>query len=195
MLIFTSDNGGVSRLTSNEPLRAGKGTYYEGGIRTPMCVRWPGVVRPGSSTDIPVIGVDFMPTFAELSGTPLPADQPVDGVSIVPVFRGQAFDAYRAIFFHFPLYLGGGGVDQVLPTYNGESNYWRAVPLSVIMKGKWKLIYYYEYDSFELFNLENDISESHDLAIENKQKAEELVDELMQWVDRVDAPVPEVPND
>ena len=135
-----------------------------------------------------------MPTFAEMAGASLPNHQPVDGKSIVPLLKNRAFNAERAVFFHFPLYLGSGGVDRVLPTHNGTPNYWRAVPLSVIMKNNWKLIYYYEYDRYELYNLEKDISESRDLSEAFKPKAEELLSELRAWIGEVDAPVPTVLN-
>ncbi len=194
MVIFSSDNGGVSRITSNKPLRAGKGTFYEGGIRTPMCIRWPQVVVPGSRTSVPVTGVDLMPTFAEIASVPVPGSQPVDGISILPLLKEDSFDSERKLFFHFPLYLGGGEKDQVLPAYDGTEHYWRAVPLSVIMHGKWKLIRYYEYDNFELFNLEEDISEEHDLTDTRPGIARQLVEELKSWTEETKAPIPEIPN-
>jgi arylsulfatase A-like enzyme len=157
VVIFTSDNGGLSSVTSNAPLRAGKGTFYEGGIRVPFCIKWTGVTKPGSQTDIPVTGVDFMPTFAEMASAELPQNQPVDGESFLPVLKGEPFNWERPLFFHFPLYLGGSV--PVLPSFDGEENYWRAVPSSIIMAGDWKLIYYYEYERYELFNLKEDISE------------------------------------
>ncbi len=201
LVIFTSDNGGVSGVTSNKPLRAGKGTFYEGGIRTPFIVKWPGVIKAGSTSDIPVNGVDFMPTFAEIVSEPVSEEQPVDGESIVPILKGneENFDKNRSMFFHFPLYLGpsglGKGMDAVLPVYNGPENYWRSVPLSVIMKGDYKLIYYHEYDgSIELYNLSEDISEQNNLVNKEPEKANELQDELLQWINKVDAPIPHIPN-
>ena len=196
MVIFSSDNGGLSDYTSNYPLRAGKGTYYEGGIRTPFAVRWPAVIEPGSVSDIAVNGVDLMPTFAEMASVDPPGSQPVDGLSIMPILKGEedAFDHDRSMFFHFPLYIGGNWIDNVLPVYNGPENYWRGVPLSVIMKGDYKLIYYYEYERYELFNLRDDISEQNDLADTQPLLAQSLFNELMQWVEEVDAPVPNIPN-
>ncbi len=196
MVIFTSDNGGLSDYTSNYPLRAGKGTFYEGGIRTPFAVRWPEVIQPGSYSDIAVNGVDLMPTFAEMASLPLPESQPVDGASILPILRGEEdqFDRNRSMFFHFPLYLGGGGSDSVLPVHDGPENYWRAVPLSVIMQGDYKLINYYEYERFELFNVKEDISEQHDLSEVHPDIAEALLAELEKWVEEVEAPVPNIPN-
>lgn len=193
IVIFTSDNGGLSSVTSNEPLRAGKGTLYEGGIRVPFCIKWPGVTKPGSETDIPITGVDFMPTFAEIASAKLPQNQPVDGNSFLPVLKGEPFDWERPLFFHFPLYLGGRV--EVLPSFDGEENYWRAVPSSVIMSGDWKLIYYYEYERYELFNLREDISEKNDLALKETGIALELLDKLKKWTTDVDAPTPTVLNE
>lgn len=196
LVIFTSDNGGVSRQTCNHPLRAGKGTFYEGGIRTPFVAHWPKVIRPGTQSDVAINGVDLMPTFAEMAGVAPPSSQPVDGHSILPILRGEEerFDSERSMYFHFPLYLGGGGEDRVLPVYQGQPNYWRAVPSTTMMKGDYKLIYYYEYDRYELFNLAEDISEQHDLSETERAKAEDMLREMRAWVKETEAPVPIWPN-
>ncbi|HOU03613.1 MAG TPA: sulfatase [Bacteroidales bacterium] len=194
IVIFTSDNGGLMDITSNLPLRAGKGTFYEGGIRVPFCIRWPGVIKPGTKTDCPVIGVDFMPTLAEIAGAEKPRNQPVDGISFLPLLRGEHLDTERPIFFHFPLYLGGGKA-AILPAYNGKKNYWRAVPSTTIISGNWKLIYYYEYDNYELFNLKDDISEQNDLSSEKPEIEYVLLEKLNNWIKEVNAPVPSVIND
>lgn len=196
MVIFTSDNGGTSRNTSNAPLRAGKGTFYEGGIRTPFAVRWPKVIKPGSRSDVPINAIDLMPTFAEMASVAPPSSQPVDGHSIMPLLRGEEdrFDSERAMYFHFPLYLGGGDQDQVLPVYRGEANYWRAVPSTTMIKGDYKLIYYYEYDRYELFNLAEDVSESRDLAEVEVARAQEMLAAMRAWVSDTEAPVPARPN-
>lgn len=201
MVIFTSDNGAISTRTSNYPLRAGKGSFYEGGIRTPFAVRWPAVIEPGTVSDIAINGIDLLPTFTDMASVPLPQSQPVDGLSILPILKGveEQFDLDRAMFFHFPLYLGGGqreltAPDAQLPVYNGPDNYWRAVPSSVIMKGDYKLIRYYEYNSNELFNLKDDISESNDLSEVKSGLTDSLLLELEEWVEETNAPVPEVPN-
>lgn len=193
VIIFTSDNGGLSSVTNNTPLRAGKGTFYEGGIRVPFCIKWPGVTKPGSQTDIPVIGVDFMPTFAEIASAELPRNQPVDGESFVPLLKGEPFNRERPLFFHFPLYLGGSGA--VLPSFDGEKYYWRAVPCTVIMQDDWKLIYYYEYERYELFNLKEDISEQNDLSASETGIAMKLLETLRKWVTDVNAPIPSVLNE
>jgi len=193
VFIFTSDNGGVSDITNNAPLRAGKGTYYEGGIRTPMVIRWPQVVQPGTLTDVPVNGIDFLPTFAALAGVEPPIGQPVDGVSLVPLLQGEVLPD-RELYFHFPLYLGGGGKDKVMATYQGDEDYWRAVPSTTIIDGDWKLIYYYEYDNHELYNLADDIGEENNLAGKMPEKAQEMMKKLKQWTVSTEAPVPEVLN-
>lgn len=196
LVIFTSDNGGASRHTCNYPLRAGKGTFYEGGIRTPFVARWPKVIPPGTRSDTAINGVDLMPTFAEIAGVATPSSQPVDGHSILPILRGEEerFDSERPMYFHFPLYLGGGGEDQVLPIYQGEPNYWRAVPSTTMIKGDYKLIYYYEYDRYELFNLAEDISERHDLSETEHARAEAMLREMRAWIKETEAPVPVWPN-
>ncbi len=196
LVIFTSDNGGTSRHTCNYPLKAGKGTFYEGGIRTPFVARWPEVIQPGSHSDIPINGIDLMPTFAEMASVAPPSSQPVDGLSIMPILRGEeeTFDSERPMFFHFPLYLGGGDEDQVLPVHQGQANYWRAVPSTTMIRGNYKLIYYYEYDRYELFNLAEDISEQHDLAETESETAKEMLREMRAWVRDTQAPVPIWPN-
>ncbi len=194
MVIFTSDNGGVPTRTSNYPLRAGKGSFYEGGIRTPFAVKWPAVIEPGSVSDIAINGIDLLPTFADMVSVPLPQSQPVDGLSILPLLKGEEenFDTDRPMFFHFPLYLGGGGAK--MPMYEGADNFWRAVPTTVIMKGDYKLKYYYEYDNYALYNLKEDISEKYDLSGTKPQLEQQLLQELKSWVEETNAPVPDIPN-
>lgn len=192
LFIFTSDNGGLSDITFNAPLRKGKGTYYEGGIRVPFCVSWPSEVPAGQQTDVPVIGVDLFPTLAEISGAEPAPMQPQDGVSMRPLLNGNDMEE-RAIFWHFPLYLTGNA-DACLPVYGSEEIYWRAVPSTTIMRGDWKLIYYYEYDELELFHLGKDVGETVDLAKVEPEVREKLLAELRAWVKAVHAPVPLLPN-
>ncbi|WP_114750130.1 sulfatase [Pleomorphovibrio marinus] len=194
LLVFTSDNGGLMRFTDNGPLRAGKGTFYEGGIRVPAVFRWPAVILAGRSSEYPVSGVDFMPTFADLAGLSPPGGQPVDGLSLLPLMKGEELPD-RSIFFHFPLYLEGQDKERVLPVYGTEVNHWRAVPSSVVINGDWKLIKYHEYDGYELFDLGSDISEDNDLKTTEKVKARALLDTLQQWLDNTGAPIPNVPNE
>lgn len=195
LLIYTSDNGGLMGQTDNAPLREGKGTFYEGGIRVPFVARWPDVISPGVASRESTIGIDFMPTFADITGLPVPSKQAVDGLSLLPLFQNSASELKRHVYFHFPLYLGGNQYNKVLPVYNSDVKLWRAVPSTVIMDGPWKLIYYYEYDNYELFNLDEDLSETHNLAGTMPDKEAELIKSLHQWVKETNAPVPNVPND
>jgi arylsulfatase A-like enzyme len=192
LFMLSSDNGGSPYATTNRPLKGAKGSFYEGGIRVPTAIAWPVAIRPGTRSSVPLTSVDLMPTLVELAGATLPRDQPVDGESFVKVLRGARALQREAIFWHFPLYLSAG--DQLLPIYGTETKSWRAVPTSVIRKGDFKLIYYYEYGRFELFNLREDLSEEHDLSVEMPAKAEELLAELNAWVRDVGAPVPSRPN-
>ena len=194
LIIFTSDNGGASFATTNRPLRGAKGAFFEGGIRVPTCAAWPAVIKPGTRSDAALTSVDFMPTFAELAGASLPTNQPVDGRSFTKVLQGQAALQNRAIFWHYPLYLSGAGYNKVLPVFGTDKLNWRAVPSSVIRKGDYKLIHYYEYDDYKLFNLRDDLSEKNDLAQKMPEKAKQLHAELMAWVKDTNAPVPTKPN-
>ena len=194
LIVFTSDNGGASFATTNRPLHAAKGAFFEGGIRVPTCAVWPAVIKPGTRSDTPLTSVDFLPTFAEISGASLPTNQPVDGQSFAKVLQGQTILQNRAIFWHYPLYLSGADYNKVLPVYGTDQMHWRAVPSSVIRKGDYKLIHYYEYDKYRLFNLRDDLSEKHDLAQEMPEQAKQLHAELMAWVKDTNAPVPSKTN-
>ncbi len=196
LVIFTSDNGGLARLTNNAPLRAGKGTFYEGGIRVPFCVRWPEVVKAGSRTDYAAMGIDLMPTFAQLSGASLPSTQPVDGSSFLGVLKGEQQDRERDLFLHFPLYLEGSGEkEQVLPVYGTENYFWRAVPSTTLIRGNWKLIYYYEYETYELFNLKADLGETRNVASENPELVKDMLQAIDKWTEGTEAPVPDILNE
>ncbi|MCX8038707.1 MAG: sulfatase [Candidatus Sumerlaeia bacterium] len=189
VVIFTSDNGGVGgyaregikkggEITDNAPLRSGKGSLYEGGIRDPFIVRWPGVTPAGSVCDVPTIHVDIFPTFLEIAGAPNP-QQVLDGESLVKLFRDPAAKLQReAIYQHFPGYLGAG-VDQ-----------WRTTPVSLIQMGDWKLMEFLEDGRLELYNLRTDIGESKNLASEMPDKAKELHARLIAWRREVNAPMP-----
>ncbi len=190
LVIFSSDNGGLPRVTQNVPLRGGKGSLFEGGIRIPTCAAWSGSIEPGSSCDTPIISVDFMPTFAQLAGAELPDSQPVDGASIVPLLEGKPALEDRAIFWHYPLYLSGDIGGKVLPVAETNVLYWRAVPASAIRRGDWKLIHYFEDNSVKLFNVSEDISERHDLAEQDPERAQALLEQLRKWQHETEAPIP-----
>lgn len=165
IVVFTSDNGGLSTSegwpTSNLPLRAGKGWLYEGGIREPLLIRWPGVVEPGAVREAPVISTDYFPTLLEAAGVPMPAGYPGDGVSLVSYLRSGTPPPARTLFWHYPHYGNQGGA-----------------PGSAVLRAPWKLIHWYEDERLELFHLEDDLSETTDLAARHPAKVAELKAEL-----------------
>lgn len=180
VVFFMSDNGGLSTSegspTSNVPLRAGKGWLYEGGIREPMIIKWPGVARPGGLCREPVISTDFYPTLLEIAGLPRCPDQHKDGVSLVPLLRGARQLGRRALYWHYPHYSPQGGA-----------------PSSAVRMGDYKLIEFYENNHIELYDLKKDIGEKHDLAAEMPKKAKDLLSMLHGWCAEVNAQMP-TPN-
>lgn len=184
IVVFVSDNGGKSPETDMLPLRGSKGMLYEGGIRVPMIVRWPGVVPTKSISAEPVITLDLYPTLVKAAGGALP-EAPIDGKDLGPVLRDPASDLKRdAIFWHFPAYLKGyrGMADE------GYRAGWRATPSSAIRAGDWKLIEYFEDGSSELFNLAKDPGEQTDLSETNPKKKAELHEQLQTWQESIKAP-------
>ena len=190
VIVFTSDNGGYGPATSMSPLKGYKGTYYEGGIREPFFVAWPGVVQPGSTCDVPVINVDLYPTFCQITGATSPDHQPLDGESLVPLLRDEKESlGDRALYWHFPAYL------QSYQRTDGQRDLlFRSRPCSIIRHGDWKLHEYFEDSALELYNLKDDVGERNDLAGSNPAKTKELHDKLIQWRRSIDAPVPTLPN-
>jgi arylsulfatase A-like enzyme len=181
IIVFTSDNGGVSagdgKATSNLPLRGGKGRQWEGGIREPYYIVWPGVVKPGSTCDTPVIGTDFYPTLLEMTGLGTRPKQHVDGVSLVPLLRGKTI-AERPLYWHYPHYGNQGGE-----------------PSAIIRDGDWKLIHYYEDGRDELYDLSQDEGEQRDLASSNSKQTKTMRDRLFEWLKQTGAHMPTVnPN-
>jgi arylsulfatase A-like enzyme len=203
ILIFFSDNGGHGAYTCQKPLRGGKGMYYEGGIREPMFVYWPGTVKSGTKCDESIISTDFYPTFAELAGAEHPDNYPLDGKSIVPLFKGKKIIKRDAIFWHFPGYL---------QAYNGlqdesRDKAFRSRPVSVIKKGDWKLLMFLEEwvldggeddiasnNAIELYNLKNDVGELKNLCNIEIKKRNELLKDLQKWQQEINAPFPLKPN-
>lgn len=183
VVFFFSDNGGVKGITSNQPLRGGKGMLYEGGIREPMIVRWPGVVKPGTTCDTPVIGIDLFPTILEMAGVPIPECKLLDGESIVPLLKKQGGLNRKAIFWHFPAYLQG-------KAEGARDPHFRTRPAGAVRAGNWKLIEYFEDGALELYNLADDISEQNNLADTMPEKAAELHQLMLSWRKKVNAPVP-----
>ncbi len=185
IVFFFSDNGGYANATSMVPLRGSKGMLYEGGIRVPMIARWPGRIKPGISCDVPVIGIDFYPTFLEIAGATKPAGYVLDGVSLVPLLTRRENLKRKAIFWHFPAYL---------EPYNDSQWPWRTTPASAIRHGDWKLIEFFEDGNIELYNLKNDISETKNLVKTNPEKTKELHMMLVEWRKSINAPVPTEKN-
>ncbi len=196
LFMVTSDNGGVGRITMNLPLRGAKGSLYEGGIRTFAAAVWPDRIKAGGVSNDPITGVDMMPTLAEITGGTLPKNQPIDGRSFANLlYTGKPIEK-RTIFWHYPLYLEGKGHqkgwpgDNLLPIYGTDVMHWRAVPASAVMEGDWKLIYYYEYDKAELYDLSKDIGEKRNLSESNPKIAEKLLTKLRQWAKKTNADIP-----
>jgi arylsulfatase A-like enzyme len=203
ILIFFSDNGGHGTYTCQKPLRGGKGMFYEGGIRVPMFVFWPGTVRGGTKCDFPVIGTDFYPTFMELAGVHPPENYPLDGESIVRLLKGRNSIKRDAIFWHFPAYL------EAYDGLKDESRdpVFRTRPVSVIRMGDWKLLMFSEEwvldgghdkinsnNSVELYNLKKDEGESKNLCNIKNKKRDKLLSDLLEWQDEINAPIPRQAN-
>ncbi|UUO04318.1 sulfatase [Blastopirellula sp. J2-11] len=199
LLVYTSDNG-ATQSASQEPLRGGKGGYYEGGIREPLIVRWPGVTQPGGKSDVPVINVDFYPTFLEAAGAKVPAGKILDGESLLPLLSGEGRLKRTGIFWHFPGYLDRPVIrGRELDVRTG----FRSRPVSVIRKGDWKLHLFHEEwqldggrenltanHAVELYNLADDIGERHDLATVETDKRDDLLNDLLAWLQASEAKIP-----
>lgn len=182
LIIFTSDNGGLSTLasdrmiapTSVRPLRAGKGWCYEGGIRVPLLIRMPGKVPPDTESDDPVISCDFYPTIMEIAGIPEEVDQQhIDGTSLMPVLKGEGNLSRELLFWHYPHYHGSA---------------W--TPGAAIRWNNWKLIEFYEWDKTELYNLANDPEEMNDLAADYPTLVNEMRRKLRQKQEETSAKFP-----
>lgn len=192
LIIVTSDNGAICEIKGG-PLRGGKGCFFEGGVRVATSMCWPGVIKPGSRCDTPITSVDMLPTFADIGGAKLPTTQPVDGQSFVPLLKGIEALENRSIFWHYPMYLLSRG-KAVVPIHGTGKMYWRGVPSTMIVKGDWKLIYYYEDKSAKLFNITEDPYEKKELSASQPEKAQTMLKELMEWVAATDAPTPDKIN-
>lgn len=174
VILFTSDNGGHF-ITSNRPLRGCKGWLYEGGVREPWFVRWPGVTKPGSTCDVPIINTDIFPTLLEAAGLTAMPVLHRDGVSIVPLLKGDTKPTHDALFWHYPHYGNHG---------NG--------PCSSVRVGDWKLIEWLEDDSVELFNLAADLSEKNDASAQHPEIVRQLRERLHAWRKEADANMPRI---
>ncbi len=169
LLIFTSDNGPFA--ANVQPLRGEKGFLYEGGIRVPLIIRWPGRVMPDSESAMPVVTMDLHATMLDAAGLPADASNHPDGFSLLPLFTGRADLLPRDLFFHYPNYA-----------FHKNNR-----PGSAIRAGQFKLIQRYDDGSLELYDLENDISESQNLADELPDQASQLASKLKRWLDETGA--------
>ncbi|MFO0842025.1 MAG: sulfatase [Gemmataceae bacterium] len=174
IVVFTSDNGGVhvpelkeDPPTHNTPFRAGKGFVYEGGLRVPLIVRWPGKIKPGV-TGKPVVNTDFLPTLAELAGLSPP--EGLDGVSFAPLLLGKGELKARTVYWHFPHYNNQGGR-----------------PAGAVREGDWKLVAHYDAGAPELYNLAADPGETTNLLGSQMKRATAMKLKLLAWRERVKA--------
>ena len=174
LVIMTSDNGGLSTSegspTSNLPLRAGKGWLYEGGNRTSLIMRWPGVISPGMVNESHVISPDYFPTILDAAGLPLEPEHHKDGVSHLTSLKSGSPTANRPLFWHYPHYGNQGGA-----------------PGAAVLDGDWKLIEWFDSDTVELFNLANDPVEKHNVAADSLEVVERLQQTLHAWQSDVGA--------
>ena len=171
LVIFTSDNGGMSKATDNSPLRANKGSNYEGGLRVPVIVKWPGVTEPGSISDEPVISTDFYPTILGATGLPKRPLQHVDGVDLSSVLKGRSRIDRQSLFWHYPHY----------------NQHPQNFPATVIRKGHWKLIEILDTGELELYNLVLDVGEQNNLADVHSGLVQSLLAEMRAWRAEVNA--------
>ena len=174
LVIFTSDNGGWSGATDNRPLRKGKGWLYEGGIRVPLIIRWPGVTKPGTESRTPVISMDLSATILQAVGVSLPKAEALDGESLRPLLARTGKLRRNAIYFHYPHYA-----------FHGDNR-----PGGAIREGRYKLIERFDDGSVELYDLEADLGEAEDLAKEKPAVAKRLLEKLNQWQRETGAKMP-----
>ena len=190
LIIFTSDNGGHFGITKQWPLRAGKGSYYEGGIRVPIAIAWGEKIDRGQQSDIPVTQLDLFPTILEAAGLKKmvrgKASLSLDGISLLPHLTRHNNIRERPLFWHFPIYLEA----YLSENYETRDAIFRTRPGSVVRKGDWKLHQYFEDGGLELYNLSEDIGEKVNLAETYPEKTSELLILLENWRKDTGAPVP-----
>jgi len=189
LIIFTSDNGGIAAIHSQHPLRGGKGSYYEGGVRVPLIVSWPGHIELGSQSDLPVSNIDFYPTLLSVIKQKPATGKILDGIDISPEWMGQKMENDRTLYWHFPVYL---------QAYSGAKDDSRGIlfrtrPGSTLRQGKWKLHQYFEDEpdmAYELYDLEADPGERNNIIQKQPEMAKKLKRKLLVWRKNVRAPVP-----
>ncbi|MBM3826481.1 MAG: sulfatase [Verrucomicrobia bacterium] len=172
VIVITGDNGGLLPITDNAPLRAGKGSAYEGGVRVPFIVAWPGKVAPKVVSEVPAVTIDIYPTVLELAGI-RPMQSLVDGISLAPLLTKGSKPERDTVFWHYPHYHPGG-----------------ATPYSAVRSGDLRLVHFYEDGRDELYDLANDIGETKDLAAAQPALAKTLRSRLDAWLKSVDAQLP-----
>ncbi len=187
MIIFTSDNGGLFTVSEQFPLKYGKGSYYEGGVRIPLIIRWDGKIKPNTISKIPVMNIDFYSTFLEVANIHPAKELILDGESLSPILFGKGQFINRSLFWHFPIYL------EASRGYNektGRDPLFRTRPGSTMRYGKWKLHQYFEDNDIELYDLEKDLGENKNLVKVTPKKTKELLKMLDDWRAKIKAPVP-----
>jgi len=189
IVVFTSDNGGIRKVSVQDPYRAGKGSYYEGGVRVPFAIRWPKKIKADSKSDYPVTGLDFYPTYLDICGIKL-ENKKLDGISIRSVLEGNSSLKERPLFWHFPIYLQAYSVGND----GSRDPLFRTRPGSTLRFGKWKLHHYFEDNAYELYDLDSDIGETKDLAASMPERVKELAAMLDEWRTKHKAPVPTKKN-
>ena len=189
IVIFTSDNGGIAAQSSQSPLRAGKGSYYEGGIRVPLIIFWKNRVPPSAISNEPVTNLDFMPTIMDLVGIENEHVE-LDGHSLLPLISGNGSLGTRTLFWHFPVYLQAynGRLDEARDTL------FRTRPGTVMRLGPWKLHEYFEDNALELYHLQLDVGERRNLVEIYPEQAKYLHSLMKRWRKDVGAPVPHTLN-
>jgi arylsulfatase A len=192
IVIFTSDNGGHPVYAVNAPLRGSKWHLYEGGIRAPLIVRWPGQVKAGSTSGAVVLGTDLFTTAAELAGVPAGEAGNLDGVSFVPALRGGTVKRTTPAVWHFPYYHPEKGYPEQADEIGvGDPFIAKTKPLSAIRDGRYKLLYFHEDNRVELYDLAKDIGEQNDLSGQRPELARTMRNKLLAYLERVDARMPE----
>lgn len=188
LVIFTSDNGGIRAISYQNPLRAGKGSYYEGGIRVPLIIKWPEKIKAGSVTKQLVSHLDFYPTLQNIAN-PHKKAKVLDGIDLSTVLTKQQI-IKRNIYFHFPIYLQAYNkqIDQ------GRDSLFRTRPGSVIISENWKLHRYYEDNALEFYDLDLDIGESQNLLKQNSVKQNNMLKQLNNWLKHTNALIPTEQN-
>jgi arylsulfatase A-like enzyme len=186
IIIFTSDNGAHGGQTLSRPLRGSKGMFYEGGIRVPFLIQWEGQIEANSINSTPIIGSDLLPTFMEILNGKV--TEGLDGESLMRIFTNQTSQE-RPLFWHFPAYLQSYKSDRAFEDSH-DKPWFRSAPVSVIRKGDWKLLEFFEHGDLELYNLKEDIGERNNLVEKNLDKKKELYRLLKEWQQQTNAPIP-----